>query len=160
MHWLRRAGVAHRLRALIVLVAFAIGSIFARDALLVHQALTSDATVECSSLPEMGASEDPLEGSPRFAEAPAKQLKVRPSGISRRAAIDPFDSPEDDDETDEDSDTVAPTLTHIAILPAVLAQLSAPFIVVSEPRTIMELRPCSHERTVISSRGPPSRRLS
>jgi len=39
MDWLRRAGLAYRLRALILLVSFAIGSLLARDAILIQQTM-------------------------------------------------------------------------------------------------------------------------
>ncbi len=149
MRWLRRGGVGARLRAALLLVAFAVGSIFARDALLLQQVYAARAEVAASA----GA-----EAELRADEGP--RPKLRPSGISRRAAWNPTDPPDDDDELDEDSDTLGVMHLSYDVTPAVLGPLSAAFI-------SADLPPCEQRRSArpsftssVSSRGPPpARRL-
>lgn len=151
MSWLRAAGLAYRIRALVLFVSFAIGSLIARDALLVHQTLllqtqaSAEAAAEQASLPTF---EQP--SSSRF-------VKVRPSGISRRAAMNPWDPPDDDDELDQDSDTVAAGYATLAVLPAASTQSIAPASVSAVFRPVA-LATCTagEARPGISSRGPPA----
>lgn len=149
MHWLRRGGVGARLRAALLLVAFAIGSIFARDALLLQQvyAMQAEAAATAGAEAELRAGDGP-------------RMKVRPSGISRRGAWNPTDPPDDDDELDEDSDTLAAVQLSFDVTPAVLGSLSAAFI-------SADLPPCEQRRAArpsftssVSSRGPPALGLS
>ena len=83
-------GVAYRLRAVLLLFVFAIGSIIARDAALIQRIAAGN----IPSVPELRQ------------EGPKSKLKVRPSGFSRRTAWCPTDPPDDDDELDDDSDTL------------------------------------------------------
>jgi len=146
MHWLRRAGVAYRFRAALLLVAFAIGSIFAREALLLQETLLLRAEIQRDS-----ASDD----LPGVEQARAK-LKVRPSGISRRAAMNPWDAPDDDDELDQDSDTVAAAHLTVAILPSARGDIvESPYVTARARPCALAARPRPENTRNVSSRGPP-----
>jgi hypothetical protein len=93
---LRRTARCSRALAWVALIAFAVGAIFARDLLLI-QSVSTDPTVVRES------------GSDK------KVAKPRPSGISKRTAWSPTDPPDDDDETDEDADTVAPSHARMTL---------------------------------------------
>lgn len=151
MNWLRVAGLAYRLRALLLLVSFAVGSLIARDALLLHQTLTI-----CTEASLGDVESDAKSEMPAFAQAAEKSVKVRPSGISRRAAMNPWDAPEDDDELDWDSDTVAAAYATLAVLPATpTSDLRSPFIDAElRPTTTLESASWEQPRA-ISARGPP-----
>jgi len=96
---LRRTARASRLVAWLALIGFAIGAILARDLVLLQ------------SVPDECVAEA------RFARPPAdkRAAKPRPSGLSKRAAWSPTDLPDDDDETDEDADTVAPSHAQVVL---------------------------------------------
>lgn len=146
MHWLRRAGAAYRIRAAIVLVAFAIGSIFAREALLVQQTMLLRAEAQGDFV---------REDFPVIDQAP-KKLTVRPSGISRRAAMNPWDPPADDDELDQDSDTVAAAYAALAVLPPPRGDVAESPSVTTRARPRMLAARARPENTQnVSSRGPP-----
>src|SRR5262245_60129659 len=70
MEWLRRAGLAYRLRALLLLISFAIGSLLARDALLIHEAIVVQAAL---------SENESLDGDdePAFEERD-EPVKIRP----------------------------------------------------------------------------------
>jgi hypothetical protein len=148
MQWLRRAGLLYRLRALVLLVSFAVGSLIARDAAYIHQVLSFTAA-ESIDL-------DAIDLEVPSVTAKTPKLKARPKGITRRMAWNPWDPPDDDDELDEDSDTTAVAHLRLALLPAELRQLlEADFVAVRAPVS----RPADGPRLAslrsISSRGPP-----
>jgi hypothetical protein len=146
MRWLRRAGMAYRVRAAILLIAFAIGSIFARDALLVQQTALLRAEAQRDWVPE---------DFPAIDQAP-KKLTVRPSGISRRAAMNPWDPPDDDDELDQDSDTVAAAHAVLAVLPPLRGEVAeSPYVTTSARPCTLAVRPRPDSTRNVSSRGPP-----
>lgn len=147
MYWLRRTGVVSRVRAALLLVAFAIGSIFARDALLVQQTMQLRAEAQREFVPDE---------APAIDQAP-KKLTARPSGISRRAAMNPWDPPDDDDELDEDSDTVAPAQLVLAVLPPVRGAIAeSPYVTTRVCPASLALRPRPENTRNVSSRGPPA----
>jgi len=152
MEWLRRAGFAFRLRALILLVSFAVGSLLARDALLIQQTIVVRAAALGDVDSDEAASMPGLEG-----RAAAHAIKVRPSGISRRMAMNPWDPPDDDDELDQDSDTVAATYATLAVLPAADSGSIAPacFVEVEHRHIVLVGGPREICRG-IWSRGPPA----
>lgn len=149
MDWLRRAGAMYRLRALLLLLSFALGSLIARDAAFLHQLMV----VSAWEAPDDDGSES---DAPTFAQAPPK-LKARPKGISRRMAMNPWDPPDDDDELDEDSDSVAASHHRLAILPALLRQvLEADFVRVMACCPRLALAPRDAGPRDVSARGPPA----
>jgi hypothetical protein len=149
MNALRRGGAAGRLRAVLLLIAFAIGSIFARDALLVQQIYAMQAELDA---PEYNDAPEVRPGEVR--------VKLRPSGISRRTAMSPTDPPDDDDELDEDSDTLAAVHVVAGVAPAVLGSISAAFISADLPPCAQRALAQPSFTTSISSRGPPTTALA
>ncbi len=151
MDALRRRGVVARLRAFVLLIVVLFGSILARDALFVAQ---------CEALlAEREAAVEELEDAPRLVDPLRKaKLKLRPSGLSKRAAWCPFDHPADDDETDEDSDTFPPK-AMLAVLapepPRVGPRLA---LEIAEQHAIALVVVSAPFRTAVSSRGPPGAR--
>lgn len=146
MDWLRAAGVMYRLRALFLLLAFAIGSLVARDVVFIQQVMTLSAAEAVDDAPEDG---------PSFAQAPPK-LKGRPKAISRRMAMNPWDPPDDDDELDDDSDSTAAGEVQVAVLPAALLMLGAPELIATQRVRLAgrdESRPTVDR--LPSPRGPP-----
>lgn len=143
---MRRRDAWSRVRALVLLVAFAIGTILARDAALVQQSAMIRAA-------QLGVIELAAAASPSV-ETKAKP-KLRPSAVNKRLAYTPFDPPGDDDETDEDSDTFAAEWLAVAV--AVAARIGD----VVPVDTVVEVPPAapSTGRRVVSlpsPRGPPS----
>lgn len=154
MNWLRAAGLAYRIRAIVLILSFAIGSLIARDALLVHQTLLLRAQASTEST----ADQDETPGLPAFEQPSSPRLvKLRPSGISRRTAMNPWDPPDDDDELDQDSDTVAAVYATLAVLPAAFGGPIAPASVTAifRPTTLAALT-AREARQGIWSRGPPA----
>lgn len=147
MNWLRRGHA--RLRALLLLIAFAIGSIFARDALLVQQILALQAEAAAQSV------EEPCD-DPEWREDDAPARTIRPSGLSRRTAMNPFDPPDDDDELDQDSDTLAVGHLVFTIAPCAAGALLAAFVPVSHPRTELVDGSSQHVAPTLSARAPPA----
>lgn len=149
MQSMRRPGWLYRLRAFLLLVSFAVGSLIARDAAFLHQLMTIaafDARDEADVVETDG---------PSFT-AKAPKLKARPKGISRRMAWNPWDPPDDDDELDEDSDTTAVSHARLALLPAELRQvLEADFVAVRALVSHPAEGPRLASLRSISSRGPP-----
>lgn len=138
----------YRLRAFVLLLSFAIGSLIARDALFIHQVMTiaaGDAAFE----------DAPDDDSPAFEQAPPK-VKGRPKGISRRMAWSPWDPPDDDDEMDDDSDSIAVGHVRLAVLPAApCLVLEAEFVPVRALCAQLAPTPCVTSLRPISERGPP-----
>lgn len=148
--WLRRPKV-RRASAALLLLAFAVGSIFGRDAVLASRVREIRAASECVGLATTLIS---IEGRHRRSE-----LKVRPSGMSKRTAWSPTDPPDDDDETDEDSDTLA---AHLRALPieATFAVGSACVIDAAGPSLKPRLIPPTTILDQPRVRGPPSLRVA
>lgn len=141
-----------RVGAALLLLAFAIGSIVARDAAL---------TCRTRELREASGGVDLVVATASIGVRHRRtELKLRPSGISKRSAWSPTDPPDDDDEFDDDSDTFA--ARHARALPidvgvAVVAACSA-----GAPRFA---RPLDDLRSKLSTdqprvRGPPSLRVA
>jgi hypothetical protein len=93
---------------MLLLLAFAIGSILARDAVLAQRVHEIRAAAQGIDL-TIGATFASVQSHRRA------ELKVRPSGLSKRAAWSPTDPPDDEDETDDDSDTLA--ISRLRALP-------------------------------------------
>lgn len=147
MEWLRRKGFGFRLRALFLLLAFALGSLIARDAVFIHQVMV------VSAIDAMDDASD--EEGPSVEQAPPK-VKGRPKGISRRMAMNPWDPPDDDDELDDDSDSTAAGEVQVAVLPAALLMLGAPELIATQRVRLAgrdESRPTVDR--LPSPRGPP-----
>lgn len=140
-----------RVSAALLLLAFAIGSIFGRDAVLASRVREIQAASECVGLATTLIA---IEGRHRRSE-----LKVRPSGMSKRTAWSPTDPPDDDDETDDDSDTLA---AHLRALPIEAAVLVGSACAIDAPG--LSLKPRLTPPTTILDqprvRGPPSLRVA
>lgn len=137
---LRKTALPTRVLAWVALITFAIGAILARDLVLIDHLRGVDARSEVRT----------IERAP----GDKKILKLRPSGFSKRTAWSPTDPPDDDDETDEDSDTVAPP-APVALPPAsfvVAPALSGARIARFTARSIVVAIARRHSTPV---RGPP-----
>ncbi len=147
MRWLAVRGLAYRVRAALLLLAFTLGSIVARDAALL-QRLQADAPVLMELVVESRAT---LVDNYRRAK-----LKVRPSGMSKRTALSPTDPPDDDDELDDDSDSFAASSRR-----ALAVAAASPLVVATEEGARLLLaRAASSDPTAPShrlrrQRGPP-----